>query len=287
MSAGFTYDVVHLKKHPNAEQHGIAIDHIGYVRHAPGSVTATDIRNHHILHYVVSGKGIFCCEGREVPLQAGDLYLFPKNCVVSYRTDGNEPWVIYYVGFYGEQDDYFINLLGLSKQNITIHNVPPDPLLSYFKNMLEAARATDASMTSLIGWFYLIVGELLRYCSVKNDAIEPLDLFHTMANYIQNNLSHPLRIGSIASVFHISQSQMFRIFRDACGLSPQQYYEKVRINYACTLIYQSNLSYKEISQLCGYEYESHFYKSFKKIMNTTPAEYRKKRVLYKDQKNAQ
>ena len=260
---GFTNDVVHLKRNHTAAQNGIAIDHIGHVRHVPGANTPMDIRNHHILHYITSGKGTFTCAGREFNLRAGDVYLFPKNLNVSYKADEADPWTIYYVGFYGEQDDCCANLLGLSREHIALHGVPPDRVISYYKNMLEAAHEPDASMTSLIGWFYLIIGELLHYCNVNNDTVESLDLFHSVANYIQANISRSLQIRDIALIFHISQSQMYRIFRDDCGLSPQQYYEKARINYACTLIYQSNLSYKEISQLCGYEYESHFYKSFK------------------------
>ena len=68
-----------------------------------------------------------------------------------------------------------------------------------------------------------------------------------------------------------------------CKQSPQQFYEKIRINHACTLIYQSNLTYKEISRLFGYDYESHFYKSFMKLMGITPAEYRKQRIAAFDE----
>ena len=46
------------------------------------------------------------------------------------------------------------------------------------------------------------------------------------------------------------------------------------MNFAYTLIHESLLSFKEISQLCGYEYESHFYKAFKKELRMTPAEFR-------------
>ena len=95
-----------------------------------------------------------------------------------------------------------------------------------------------------------------------------------MTNYIRSNLRQKLRVSGIAGVFHISQSQMFRLFKDQCGVSPHRYIEKARVDYACSLIRQSNLSCAEIALRCGYEYESHFYKSFVKLMGVTPSGYR-------------
>lgn len=276
------YDVVHLKRSDAADRYKLAIDHVGFVKHVPGATTLTDIRSNHILHYVKSGKGVFACDGEEYMLRAGDVYLFPKNTKVAYHADRQSPWCLYYVGFYGDLDNTFTSLLGLSQEKIVLHGAYSDKLDFYFTQMLQSAHEEDASMTTLVGWFYLIIGELLHSCALSNDAIESLDLFHSVSNYIQSNLSRALRIADIANTFHISQSQLYRIFRDACGLSPQQYYEKMRINYACTLIFQSTLTYKEIAQLCGYEYESHFYKAFEKLMGTTPAHYRQQRHLYKN-----
>jgi AraC-like DNA-binding protein len=114
----------------------------------------------------------------------------------------------------------------------------------------------------------------MRRSGCSTDKAEPIDLFHTIVNYIQANLSHPLRIAAIADMFHLSQPQLFRLFKRNEGVSPQRYYTRARMNYACTLIHQSLLSFKEISQLCGYEYESHFYKAFRKEFHITPAEFR-------------
>ena len=271
------YDVVHLKRKKDPLSAEIIIDHVGHVSHLPEDSTVKDLRNHDILHYVARGKGTFSCEGKTFLLRQGDIFLFPRNTIVSYNADGNDPWEVYYVGFYGEKADYYMDLLGLSKSGIVLHDIPAELVLPYYQNMLDAARCQDTSFTSLLGWFYLILGALMRYCGCKPDRAEPIDLYHAIVNYIEANLSHPLRVEAIAEMFHISQSQMFRLFRKNAGISPQQFCIRARLNYACTLIHQSLLSFKEISQLCGYEYESHFYKAFKKELNMTPAEFRKTR----------
>ena len=272
-----SFDVVHLKRSKNPPSAEIIIDHVGHVAHQPGDISMKDLRNHDILHCVVRGKGSFTCGGRTFLLQQGDLFLFPKDTLVSYRADMQDPWEMYYVGFFGEKADYYMRLLGLSESAIALHGVPADLVLPFYRSLLEAAKAPDASQTSLQGWFYLILGALMRHFGCATDRTEPIDLYHAIANYIQANLSHPLRVAAVADRFHISQSQMYRLFMENVGISPQRYYNTARMNYACTLIHQSVLSFKEISQLCGYEYESHFYKAFRKELGMTPAEFRKMR----------
>ena len=269
-----SYDVIHLKHSKNPPSSEIIIDHAGHIIHTPGENSEKDLRNVDILHYVVRGKGAFTCDGKTFFLRQGDLFLFPRDTIVSYKADEQDPWELYYVGFFGEKADYYMKLLGLSKTNIALHDIPPGTVLPYYQNMLEAARDQDVSLTSLMGWFYLILGALMRRSGCSTDKAEPIDLFHTIVNYIQANLSHPLRIAAIADMFHLSQPQLFRLFKRNEGVSPQRYYTRARMNYACTLIHQSLLSFKEISQLCGYEYESHFYKAFRKEFHITPAEFR-------------
>lgn len=269
-----SFDVVHLKHSKNPPSMEIIVDHVGHIIHTPGNSSEKDLRNLDILHYIVRGKGTFTCDGKTFFLRQGDLFLFPRDTIVSYRADEQDPWELYYVGFFGEKADYYMKLLGLSKTNIALHDIAPETVLPYYQNMLEAARDQDISFTSLTGWFYLILGALMRRCGCSTDKAEPIDLFHAIVNYIQVNLSHPLRIAAIADMFHISQPQLFRLFKKNEGVSPQQYYTRARMNYACTLIHQSLLSFKEISQLCGYEYESHFYKAFRKEFHITPAEFR-------------
>ena len=53
----------------------------------------------------------------------------------------------------------------------------------------------------------------------------PLNLLQAIVNHIHSNLDRPLRVRNIASTFHISHSQLFRIFQAKYGRSPRQYIE--------------------------------------------------------------
>ena len=96
----------------------------------PDAYCAMDRRDCHILHYVASGKGTFTCKCVDYALTAGDFYLFPKNTSVSYRANPQDPWRVYYIGFYGTKDDYYVRMLGLSPDNVALRGEPNPAILS-------------------------------------------------------------------------------------------------------------------------------------------------------------
>lgn len=271
----YANDLITLQRPVNPLPYDLIIDHVGYSANKPDSYSSMDRRDQHILHYVAAGRGTFTCKDVDYELTAGDFYLFPKNTTVSYRADQKDPWLVYYAGFYGQKDDQYARMLGLSANNVALRGEPNPNILQVYKDMIAAAHLKNASRTLLVGYLYQIFGLLLSSHPVEEDRLIPTSLFQSITNYISSNLHQPLKVANIALAHHISQSQMFRIFKAQCGLSPHQYIEKARIDLACSLIRQSRLSIQEISLRCGYEYESHFYKSFQKLMGTTPHKYKK------------
>jgi AraC-like DNA-binding protein len=277
MSQTFADSVVNnvYLDHPNRDlSMDLLIDHVGCSATAPDEHTDLDRRVHDILHYVVSGKGVFTCKGVDYPMNAGCIYLFPRNTNVSYHADHADPWTVFYVGFYGGKSDVFLRQLGLSADHITLLRKPDEKILSYYQCMQREVHRKNPSRTVLTGYFYLIMGTLLQEQSDQDDWAVPIDLCQTISNYIYSNLDQPLRVHNIANSFHVSQSQLFRIFRQRTGLSPHQYIEAAKIEYACHMIHSGHCSIKEIAMKCGYEYESHFYKSFCRKMGMTPTQYR-------------
>ena len=255
----------------------LLIDHIGYTENLPDAHTDMDRREHHILHYVTHGKGVFTCKGVDYPMRQGYIYLFPKNCNVSYRADHADPWAVFYAGFYGGKSDYFMQQLGLSEDQLALPREPDDRIPACFQLMIQEAHRANASRTMLAGYFYQLIGTLMHDVEAPKDLAMPLDLLQAIVNHIHSNLDRPLRVHNIASTFHISQSQLFRIFQAKYGRSPRQYIEDVKIESACRLIRNTQCSFREVALKCGYEYESHFYKAFCKKMGMTPSKFRASR----------
>lgn len=84
------------------------------------------------------------------------------------------------------------------------------------------------------------------------------------------------RIGAreLASRLAISERTLHRRLTEATGESPKRFIDRVRIETARTLLESGEQSVKEISARVGYEDESSFRRSFKRLVGTTPAAYR-------------
>lgn len=263
-------------KHQNREQFSdLLFDHVGCSVTASDETNGLDRREHDILHYVAEGKGTFSCKNVDYPLSAGCLYLMPRNVTVSYRADHDDPWRVLYVGFYGSKGEDFLHRLGLSADNVALYRPPDDSVLSLYRSMLSEVRQKNPSLTMLAGYFHLIIGTLLQGQAASDDQVETVDLYTVICRYIHSNLDQRLRVHNVAGNFHISQSQLFRIFKQHSGLSLHQYIEATRIEHACHLLTSGSYSIQQVAAQCGYEYESHFYKAFVKRMGVTPARYKK------------
>jgi len=65
-----------------------------------------------------------------------------------------------------------------------------------------------------------------------------------------------------------------RRFKSATGQSPLQYLQEIRIETAKDLLKTSNLSISEVAFKVGYHDMGHFTGLFKKLLATTPSDYR-------------
>lgn len=92
-----------------------------------------------------------------------------------------------------------------------------------------------------------------------------------MHRHIGDNIS----IADLAAKSGLSQRSFLRRFRRACGQTPLQYLQTLRLENARDLLQNSNLSLDEISQLCGYTDTSYLCKLFKEHNALTPGEYRR------------
>ena len=72
-----------------------------------------------------------------------------------------------------------------------------------------------------------------------------------------------------------SHTQLLRLFKKEYGKTIKEYLIDKRIELACELLKEGNLSVQSISLSCGFSDDVHFMKTFKAKMGITATEYRK------------
>ncbi|ESP94789.1 MULTISPECIES: helix-turn-helix domain-containing protein [Pseudoalteromonas] len=86
-----------------------------------------------------------------------------------------------------------------------------------------------------------------------------------------------LSLSQVANRLNISVPHLSQVLNDNLGVSFTSYINQYRVTLAKQLLCKdTNISLKQVSELCGYNNQSTFYIAFKKFSDTTPAKYRKK-----------
>ncbi len=101
------------------------------------------------------------------------------------------------------------------------------------------------------------------------------DIASNIRKYIEEHLSEPLRLETVAAEFFLSTSYFGTVFKNEIGESFSSYLLSVRINRAKELLANSNDTVDMIAGKCGYQDRKHFSKLFASMVGVKPNEYRK------------
>lgn len=98
--------------------------------------------------------------------------------------------------------------------------------------------------------------------------------------YIAQHYSEPISLDDIADSIHISKSECCRCFRRVLDVTPFEFLLRYRIFEAARRIQQASdsdrMSFSDLAYATGFNTPSYFNKIFRKYMNCTPSEYRRK-----------
>ncbi|MBQ7373829.1 MAG: AraC family transcriptional regulator [Clostridia bacterium] len=90
---------------------------------------------------------------------------------------------------------------------------------------------------------------------------------------LQSNIYGKITLDKIASELHYGKTTVCKTFKQKTGFSIINYYLKLKIDESKKLI-RNNHNFSEISELLGFDSLPHFTKTFKKLTQMTPREYK-------------
>lgn len=98
-------------------------------------------------------------------------------------------------------------------------------------------------------------------------------------SYLRESFHTHITLDELATRIFLSKDYLNRIFREATGLPVNAFLQKLRVEEACRLLTTTNRTVVDIASACGFSDSKSFYSTFKKIMHTTPGEYRERNRL--------
>lgn len=108
----------------------------------------------------------------------------------------------------------------------------------------------------------------------KEPALHSTEKMTPVLTYITEHYKEITRLEEIATKFYISTPHLCRVFKKHTGMTIAHYINHVKIQHACELLVQTNMTITEIALECGFNSSMYFCKTFKTQIGCTPSEFR-------------
>ncbi len=154
------------------------------------------------------------------------------------------------------------------------HPVTADVIRDIIRECREQGMLYRESIKGYLYSFFIEVMRLNEERERKNSK-KPLNRYVREAiEYVKSNYSEDLHVADVAESCGLSESHFRRLFEETMHMKPADYVNLIRVESACELLRQTDLSVEQISSRVGYPIPSTFNRNFKSITGMTPVKYR-------------
>lgn len=264
----------HSFKVPFHNSLGLAVYSCGVQRCGSCHSWGPAVRDHYLIHYIISGHGVFSSSGQDYHLSAGDGFLVVPSHVVSYAADKNDPWEYCWVGFNGSDAKRLMGQTGLLDSVPVFHydddNLFED-LMMKVCDTFGSSPCEEARMESALLLFLAALME--KFGSHAARQTSGYEYVQKAIKYIDYHYSSDIDIKDIASSVGISRSHLYRLFMQHISMPPNEYLMRYRISKATELLENNSLSVGEVAYSAGFSDQLYFSRVFKKYMGVPPSRY--------------
>ena len=253
---------------------------------APGHCYGPAMRDYYLMHIVISGRGVFQNAHGSHPVQAGQGFMIFPGEITVYTADSVDPWHYAWVGFSGDEAQFFVHAAGLSSEQPLLGlgswaATAADTIRQIYADASLLRRSDVAAIGGLYRLLALIAQDRADDIPVLPDAAESYRraMWFINANFQRSDM----HIEDVARFVNLSRSQLFRIFKAQCSRSPQQVVGELRLNRACRLLSETSLTLKAIAISSGYATAAHMGEVFQDKLCLTPLQYRQNALSGQDQ----
>ncbi len=258
-------------------------------RTTPFTMDVDHYHDYYELYYMLSGQRLYFIRDRTYSVEQGDLVFINKHELHKTMQSGEDAHERVIMHF----SDAF-----LESQFAKHADLLRSPFLEaghIVRLPLQESLGAEQTVRRLLGeiaqrqpGFELAashaVSELLLTAARHLRQHGPAQLQHAtpmhakiseIIRHINVHFDEPLRLEQIAEQFFVSPYYLSRRFKETTGFTYSDYLILTRIKEAQRLLRETGQSISDISVAVGFDNFSHFGKTFKRIAQASPREYRK------------
>lgn len=110
--------------------------------------------------------------------------------------------------------------------------------------------------------------------SISKKALRQNERMKQMLSFIQQHFGETVSIRQIAASASVSESECMRCFHQTIHTTPIAYLKNYRLQFAADLLKNTDLPVAVIASQCGFQEMSYFARSFRKVYQCAPSQYR-------------
>lgn len=242
----------------------LVMHHCGIEQNATPNGFGPFKRDHYLIHCVLKGSGYFETGGVRYHVQAGEAFLIRPYEVSFYISDKSAPWDYAWVGFSGNEANDMLEMMG------------GGPILQ-ITDLTGVERCVQRliQLRSLETNPFARLSELYRFFSYFTLSPRNAKILSPVAvaqMFLQQNHTCAITVEQAADYAGVSRSHLFRLFQQTCGISPQEYLCRLRLQHAAQLL-QSGSPVAQAAYSAGFTDFPNFSRRFKKSYGVAPSKY--------------
>lgn len=262
-------------KSSNKELVSLCVYNVGFQKCEPRYQWGPGIRDHYLIHHVLSGSGYYKVGTETYHLSAGATFLVYPQTEVTYYADAEHPWEYAWVGFNGSDAAIILKATDFTPVRPVIHQTDlSDSIRRGLLGIYEASGNDFTNSVEMTGRLYQTLALFMKHAEDRGTLNTVSSYVQKGISYISANYSYPVSVEDIANYVGVSRSHLYRSFEVILNQSPKSYLTQFRLKQACYLLEHSTLSVTAVANSVGFDNSLHFSKTFHQHMGTSPRSYR-------------
>lgn len=233
---------------------------------------------------VLNGRAVHFINGENILLKKGSLVLIRPDDVHSYKVFNRHEFDLISVGFLIPVFERACGYLGDVREILTAEKLPPHIFLDGYSFSDISVKLLALGQSDTAGkrgaYFRSILPFILQ--TIIADERPPLTIpekFRALIDAMSERENFIFGLERLNELSGLSQEHMTREFRKYLGMTPTEFINLRRMNYAAELLLQSDHDIADVCYMCGFNNLSHFYHVFKGIYGCPPKQFVKSHSL--------
>ena len=261
--------------------------------------------NQYVLIYCVEGSGFYVVDGKRYEVKRNQYFILPIGKPHEYGATDSKRWTIYWVHFRGTCAHVYAEGAATPQTINVAMNSRISDRINIFEEMLTTLHIGEGLedlryASSLLHHFLASMRYLGQFRRAKAGAAFPkqgeqgvavgdairsrqpfsgnttIDIVEQAIHYMRENIEQHISMNDVLRYVGYSQSHFSTMFKRKTGYSPLSYFNRLKVEYACLLLKNTDLKVNQICYKVGIEDPLYFSRLFSKATGLSPTDYRQK-----------